>query len=50
MRNGNIELVRYPDSTLNLMNAFELIEQEKWRSLQDSSGTDLDFFGPDIFI
>jgi hypothetical protein len=44
LRDGNIQLVRYPDSTLNLINAFqpsgrkgdEMVEQ------QDSSGLNLD--------
>jgi len=41
LRNGNIDLVRYPDSTLNLLNAFEPYDQ-KVEALPDSSGTDLD--------
>jgi len=42
MLNGNIQLVRYPDSTLNLMNAFKPYEQKVERSLSDSSGIEQD--------
>ncbi|MEE9462732.1 MAG: hypothetical protein V3V53_12920, partial [Bacteroidales bacterium] len=42
LRNGNIRLVRYPDSTLNLLNAFNPYEQKVERSVPDSSGAELD--------
>jgi len=42
LQNGNIRLVRYPDSTLNLMNALVTYEQKAARSLPDSSGTEFD--------
>ena len=42
LRNGNMRLVRYPDSTLNLLNAFEPYEQKVEGSIPDSSGTELD--------
>ena len=42
LRNGDIMLVRYPDSTLNLLNAFELYEKKVEETMQDSTGPELD--------
>ncbi len=42
LRNGNIMLVRYPDSSLNLLNAFVLYEQKNMESMPDSTGPVLD--------
>ncbi|MCK5463067.1 MAG: hypothetical protein KAI95_08620, partial [Bacteroidales bacterium] len=49
LRNGNIRLVRYPDSTLNLLNAFVPYEQKVEESLPDSSGTELDLDGISLY-
>ena len=42
LRSGNLRLVRYPDSTLNLLNAFEPYEQKVGKSPSDSSEAELD--------
>ena len=42
LRNGDIMLVRYPDSTLNLLNAFEPYEKRVEETMQDSTGPELD--------
>ena len=44
LRDGNIQLVRYPDSTLNLLNSFQPIEEKENRTLkkQDTSELNLD--------
>ena len=42
LRNGNIMLVRYPDSTLNLLNAFDPYEKRVKETMQDSTGPALD--------
>jgi uncharacterized protein involved in outer membrane biogenesis len=42
LRNGNIRLVRYPDSTLNMLNAFQVHEVREARSDIDTSDLVLD--------
>jgi AsmA protein len=42
LHDGNINLVRYPDSTLNLLNAFKSSEQKFEGFLPDSPGTEPD--------